>query len=90
MHRSDTRLYVDVNYAGITMDKYHKEASSDLSEKQSIDTNNLDAKTSYIANMPILNLGVCQFNTRKNFGDVTELKQSIEENGILQPLLPRR
>jgi len=43
-----------------------------------------------VAQIPITKLYVGKFNVRSNVGDITELTKSIEEEGILQPLVIRK
>lgn len=42
-----------------------------------------------IQNIPISQLKISEFNVRKHITDVSELSKSIEEKGILQPLVVR-
>jgi ParB family chromosome partitioning protein len=43
-----------------------------------------------VAEIPIVKLYVGKFNVRSDVGDITELTRSIEEEGILQPLVVRK
>ena len=43
-----------------------------------------------VLDLPINQLSVSPINVRQNIGDVTELADSIREQGVLEPLVARR
>jgi ParB family chromosome partitioning protein len=54
-----------------------------------VDEISLRTKTPVIRNIPIEKISTNQMQPRRDMGDLTELTDSIRENGIIEPVIVR-